>query len=624
MHITDIPTDKIKRCQILLATLFLALTILPSSFGEQARTKELPKVLYINSYHRGYPWSDSLADSILETLDGKVELHTEYLDAKRSDFKEYKPTLQRVLELKYGNMPLAAVLTSDDSAFDFVAQNRNTLFKNVPVVTCGINFMSPEILEKCPGSTGVMEGGHPIEAMKLAHQLFPKARQIVCITDYVGGNRVEEQVCRLPSILPYTDCVTIRQAQGTSVDEVISRVKEGVRNVPSIIFYFGLTFNEIRMGAGADVIKRIGSIGPPVFVLNKRFVEYGALGGIVQDGQKQGAMAAQMVLEVISGTPVENIPPVYEAVGQKIFNYGGLKHYGLTKSPLISDAVIIGAPDTRINRYRMFLIIGALFIIMQTALITGLIRLQQLRNRTALELKEAKETAEVASKAKSEFLMMVSHEFRTPLNAIDGFTALLAEENDPGARLEYTNDIMDSSHCLLGIVNDILEYTNANSATGKIKPETCSIADHLAALVGECRPSARKKGLALEFHSFFPHSPCLEIHWPYLKLAVCKLLENSIKFSQKGRVQVVLDELLSRHERSITVSVIDQGPGFDEKQIETMMEIFSQTEDYMTREHTGMGLGLALCHRMVNAIGGTLECSSKPNEETIFKIILPV
>ena len=352
-------------------------------------------MLYINSYHPGYPWSDSLEDGIFEVLHENVLLYTEYLDAKRPDYKEYANSLLPLFSRKYENIHLSAILTSDDAAFEFVTRNRNTIFKDVPVVACGINFMSPEILNRCTDSTGVSEGGHPLKTLQLAMNLFPENKQVIFITDYQTGDRVEEQIAHIKSEYPEIDCLTIRQTEETSVEEVISRAKKAAAKAPSIIFNFGLTLGKVRMDTGADVIKRIADIGPPVFVQSKRFVEYGALGGIVQDGRGQGAAAAEMVLEIINGKPAEDIPPIYEAIDQKTFNYERTKHFRLLNSPLLNDAEIINAPDQRFALYRKYLLGGTIFIGMQAALIAGLIRLIRDRKRSATQLRQSEENLRI-------------------------------------------------------------------------------------------------------------------------------------------------------------------------------------------------------------------------------------
>ncbi len=594
-------------------------------FGLQATVAEAgnetpPRVLYINSYHPGYCWSDSLAEGIFDTLKGKTAIYTEYLDAKRPDFEACKDVLKPVMALKYKDAPIDLVITSDDAAFQFVKENRDSLFPDLPIVTCGINYMTPDILAECPGATGVMEGGHPPDTARLALGLFPKTQQIVFLTDYEYGDRADAQIETIKKALgSKVAYLHIQQQPDTHLDDIVDKLK--TLNTPSVVIFFGFA-SDIRLGEEAQAMHRLVDIGLPFFVFDQRFVHYGALGGIVQDGHEQGATAARMALKIIDGAPINQVPPVFKAIDKKVFNYGQLKRFGLLGNPLVEEASLVGAPDKRIGLYRKFMALGIVFIVLEAALIAGLIRLNRIRKKTAHELEAARDRAEVAAKAKSEFLMMVSHEFRTPLNAIEGFTELLSDETDPDTREEYSNHIKESSACLLGIVEDILEYTNV-SPEG-IDAEACTIAEHLDALVKEYQPTARKQGLDLEFVSFFRHSPCLYLHWPYLKLALCKLLDNSIKFSKQGRIQVVLDEQLqSLRDRAFTISVIDQGPGFDEEQIELIMELFSQEEDYLTREHTGLGLGLALCHRIVTALGGVLECTSQPHEETVFKIVLP-
>lgn len=618
-------TGKVQTMRCFYVTISLCLAFIPyPSIAERKlqNASELPRVLYLNSYHPGYSWSDSLARGIFKTMEGKATVYTEYLDAKRSDYEHYESNLREIIALKYSDTPVEAVLTSDDAAFRFVTENRETLFTNLPVVACGINYMTPEILAKCPNATGVAEGGNPLETAQMALKLFPKTKQIVLVSDYVAADRVAEHAKNLMKVLgSKVDFLQIRQKPNTALASIKDHLKAVEK--PSVVLFFGLFFENMRSDEEAYMMQQLVDIGLPIFVFDRRYVQYGALGGIVQDGDEQGATAAQMVLQILGGTPVQQVPPVYEAIDKRIFNYAQLKHFGLIRNPLLENAAIIGMPDSRIRRYRIYLIAGSLFIVLQMVLIGGLIRAKRFRCRCAKELTNAIEKAESASQAKSEFLMLVSHELRTPLTAIDGFSELLGDEQDKSVRMEYIEHIKDSSSYLLNIINDILDFMSAKHGPQELATEACDIEGHLATLVSSYIPAAQEKNLHLEFLPLCPDSPHPHLNWEYLKLAVSKLIDNAIKFSDRGNIRVILSEEEEADTHNIAISVIDQGPGIDEKEFDKLLDVFSQAASFITREHVGMGLGLALCHRMTTAMGGTLHCRSIPNEETELKILLP-
>lgn len=602
--------------------LWLIVSMPAWSQPEDSAPAPLPRVLYINSYHLGYSWSDSLAEGILSTLEGKAAVYTEYLDGKRSDYEDYEAILQKVIALKYSDMDIEAVVTSDDSAFRFVKEHRDSLFKDLPVVACGINYMTPEMIVESPGTTGVMEGGHPLDTARLAMGLFPETRQIIFISDYEYGDRADAPIASIREALgPGISYLRIQQQPDTTLQEVIAQLNAADK--ASVVLFFGLTFDP-RTGEEAYVMEQLVAVGLPIFVFDKRFVHYGALGGIVQDGNRQGVTAAEMVLQLLKGKPVEQVTPVFEPIDERVFDYAQLKQFGLFSNPLLADATLIGAPDRLIARYRKYLLGGVIFIGIQSVWIAVLVRTNQIRRRTAIELEAAKNKAEIALQAKTEFLMMVSHELRTPLNAIDGFSELLTDEEDASVRIEYIQHIQDSSKCQLGIINDILEFTNANKQAHEIDTEICDVTGNLRELVSSYHPAAATKRLELDFHTecgggLFPY-----LNWDYLQLAVSKLIENAIKFSRNGQIKVVLAELHQSDKHAITIAVTDQGQGIDEKRLAELLEVFGRADTSITREHSGMGLGLALCHRVTTAMGGTLQCRSKPDEETEFKIVLPV
>jgi signal transduction histidine kinase len=242
------------------------------------------------------------------------------------------------------------------------------------------------------------------------------------------------------------------------------------------------------------------------------------------------------------------------------------------------------------------------------ALVARAIRYAIERKRIELQLIEAKEKAELASRAKSQFLANMSHELRTPLNAIIGFAEVLgsdlaaAERN----RVEYAKDIRSSGAHLLQIINEILDLSKIEA--GKLELELGPV--DILGVVAACRrlvaERAAEAGLELEVEAA-TGLPTLNADEHKLKQVVLNLLSNAVKFTPSGgsiRVRVATED------EALVLSVADTGIGIAEEDIPKAMAPFVQLDSTLARRYPGTGLGLSLSKSLVELHGGEFRLES--------------
>ncbi|MTI22828.1 PAS domain S-box protein, partial [Fulvivirga sp. RKSG066] len=238
-------------------------------------------------------------------------------------------------------------------------------------------------------------------------------------------------------------------------------------------------------------------------------------------------------------------------------------------------------------------------------------------------LLEAKEEAEMASKAKEDFLSTMSHEIRTPLNAVIGMAHLLQDEDPLPHQIENLNALRFSADNLLVLINDILDYNKIES--GKVTFEKIEV--DLKHLISRIRKSlllkAQEKGI--RFNAIFDSDiPDVVMTDPVrLNQIITNLLSNAIKFTENGfvKVEVLLEE---EDEATATVSFLikDSGIGIPKDQQDKIFDRFSQAEKTTTRIYGGTGLGLAITKKLVELQGGNIELRSESNKGSEFSFTL--
>ena len=236
--------------------------------------------------------------------------------------------------------------------------------------------------------------------------------------------------------------------------------------------------------------------------------------------------------------------------------------------------------------------------------------------------------AESANKAKTDFLSTMSHDIRTPMNAIIGLTTI-AEKNlgDPQSTGESLRKINLASNHLLTLINDILDISKVESGKLKLSPLTFSIVETVENLVNISHPMIKEKNIEFSFHVNHMEKEYLYTDQLRLNQIYINILSNAIKYTEPGgRVNVEMREESSEAPGCVRLIyvVADTGIGMSPEYMETMYQPFSRQIDSRVNSIQGTGLGLAITKQMVDLMGGTIDCQSEQGKGTTFTVTLDI
>jgi PAS domain S-box-containing protein len=335
------------------------------------------------------PFSDEEVRGLRETLPADTEIFIEYMDTKRRHDASYMTLLAQIYELKYAGKKFDAILSLDDDALNFLLANVDRIFPGNPIVFCGVNSHVPERLAGRTMFTGVIETMDIEPTLKIGLQLYPEARQILVITDRsttgLSNRGILERIAaagRLGKPMRFLD-----DGAGLDLSELLSRLR--AEKEPSLVYYSDFFLD--RHGHTLDigtVMPQVAGVAPgPVMVHSGMYLGHGALGGKINSGFYQGAMAAELAMRIWHGEKPGDIPVVHEDINTVTLDYRMLKRWRLDTGDLspTERVELVNKPEDMFHGYGRYLLAALAFIILESVLILLLLKLLRQQRRLRAE-----------------------------------------------------------------------------------------------------------------------------------------------------------------------------------------------------------------------------------------------
>ena len=611
-------------------------------------------ILYLNSYHQGFLWSDSICNGIIRVIKSNPEysLYIENLHSKQFGQSHFN-TVSQYLSEKYSGISFDGVLVSDNDALDFTFWYKNSLFPDVPVVFAGISNPDDYPLEGLE-FYGFKETAPTDSVLDLLRKLVPHSKKILLLSDNTTTGRIyrkefkdqESQFKDIEIIFP----------EVVHLDSIYKLVSS--ENKFDAIFYIGINQDESGEQVDTDLfVEKIGALAKvPLFANDPIYIGKGVLGGLYQNGAIQGAEAAKLLILLLNSTDREEINHINTTEVVSFVDYTMAHRYGISMKDIPEGTVIFNQKSI-LNKTNFGALVSVLVLLSLATVFLLIVnrkrkkkqrksdsqirkiesRKNQLEeasrklsiaiseleetnnklNETNAYLLEAKKKAEESDNLKSAFLANVSHEIRTPLNSIVGFSSLLGDsELDEQTRNSYMDLIESNSESLLVLIDEILDLSKIEAHQLALKMQNFSVDDLISELFLIFNQGKTSSMVELRVGEMIVGKTLSIISDRVrVKQIFINLLSNAFKFTDKGFVE--FGYFLSET-GEVILYVKDTGIGVREEHHEVIFNRFQKLNEDTSRIYRGTGLGLAITQKLTELLGGRIWIESEQGKGSTF------
>ena len=585
-----------------------ALPLLLLAVSGAAHAAEPRKVLILNSYHQGYKWTDDETRGVLSAIGHtkNVRVYVEYMGTKWSSDQAYFRQLRDIYQSKFRKIPFDVIVATDNDAFDFLRRYRDEVFGKLPAVFCGVNFFQMEDLAGHDLFTGLNETAEFKENIDLILRLHPGTKTIVFITDTsISGTKTHDLfVQAVPEYRGRLNFQLLEDVTMNDLLETVARLPDG--SVVLHTFFFKDKAGRIfEYDEGIELISAASRV--PVYGAWDFSLGHGIIGGYLTNGLDQGRGAGEMAARVLSGARVEDIPPVMKSPARLMFDQRQMDRWGIRRTDLPENSVVINAPPS--------------FYAVNKGLVWGVgVGMAGLTLVVALLARLYRETQR-AVRMRDEFLMVASHELRTPITSLRLSLQTLQRAERMSEKVGA--ELMSRSVGLAArqgerlnrLIDELLDVSRIEIGPLPLDLRDVELGAIVRDVVERFEGDLSRVGCPVAIQGNGAISGC----WDRSRIdqVVTNLLSNAVKFGAGKPIEILFGEQAG----TAWLTVRDHGIGIEQAQQARIFERFARVVSIQS--YGGLGLGLYVSRRVVEAHGGRLRVDSQPGSGSSFTVEIP-
>lgn len=532
-----------RRGQYLL--LLFLMTVPAGSLFARTGAERSHRVLVIHSYGMDFRWTVDMDRGIRDVLEAepasRKTVHSETLDAKYFSDEGYMEEAALFIRRKYEGWSFDAIIVTDNFALEFMRRYRQDLWPATPVVFCGINNYTPELIAGMNNITGVAESLSAEETVAVIRRLLPGYRRFHILSDDTDTGHENVAIVR-NALSEYEVAVTVhRPVTPAMLSDLAEDTGRG-----DVAILVGLVRDETLTPLDFARSGRLvsGSLHIPVFSLWDFYMTTGIAGGYMSSGREQGVKAAELAERIMHGEETNAIPVVRKSPNVPVFDMAALSRFGISGDRLPVNSILYNEPVGLWERYRaeIFFVLSAfLLLISLTVVAYEIARRRGARaNATAQTLRE-----------KETLLREIHHRVKNNLQVITSMLSLQSNVLQDDTALSHFQDARTRIQSM-ALVHEHL-YESSSLARIDIGEY---VDDLVATVVGSMDISAGQ----VRVESSVSEIPMDIDHAIPLGLIINEILSNALKYAypeKSGRIRLSLQ----RREQGVFLEIADDGPG---------------------------------------------------------------
>ena len=577
-------------------------------------------ILVINSYDSNNEWEKHILNGFEDKLKElkpknlEINIELEYLDIKKRSDKAYIKSFDDLINTKYQYKNIDIVFVLDDEAFDFVKSqvlNPSSILYHKQVLFAGVNKIEQLTNEEKLYMNGILSSNTDL-LFNLILYLNSNVKTINVLIDEYDYSQSTKQRAIISQSLFFRP-VKINFIQSNYIEDIQAKLRKiNGENQAIIITGTFVSKSDNSYIPLKEIVSKIKEISKnPLYTNNYEYIFNGVLGGYVDVGEYQGAYIARDIYKILNGEKnKENVLP--QSTGVFMFNYKEIYNYDIDIMKIPKASIILNKPKfalllpkslkIAINLSILLLIIAGFYIGYRFIL----------EKRKSIKNKKLYEIAKEREKLKTDFIVNMSHELRTPLNVIlstSKVTEIKINKSDYDNEylLEKLEQINKNSNRLLKLVNNLIDITKFEHGSYTLNLENLNIVEVVEDIALASVDYSACKGIDLIFDTE-EEEIITAIDKDKIERVILNLLSNSIKFTDKYGVIYVY---IKRVDKSVSISVQDNGIGIPQDKLEEIFNRFYQVSDPLKKHEEGSGIGLCIVKEIIKLHNGKIHVTSK-------------